>query len=198
MHIADGIIPNVWCGVAHAAAWSGVYGLGRRIETEEVVRLGMLASANFVVSLIHFPLGATSVHLGMYGLIGILAGRRGFPVIFAALLLQSFLFQHGGLLTLGVNALNIGTGALLSAMLWRTGVGPESLRAFACGFFGVAAPALLIAVEFWLTGYGKGFFFMAALYLGAAAAEGVLTAAVVAFLRRARPEILSRPFAPAP
>ena len=197
MHIADGIIPNIWCGVAHAVAWTGVYVLGRRIETEEVVRLGMLASANFVVSLINFPLGATSVHLGLYGLIGILAGRRAFPVIFAALLLQSFLFQHGGLLSLGINAVNIGGGALLAAALWRTGAGPEPLRAFLCGFLGVATPALLIAIEFSLTGYGKGFFFMTALYLGAAALEGALTAAVVAFLRRARPEFLARPFAPA-
>lgn len=129
-------------------------------------------------------------------MIGILAGRRAFPVIFAALLLQAFLFQHGGLLSLGVNALNIGSGALLGAALWRTGVGPEPLRAFLCGFLGVGVPALLIAAEFWLTGYGKGFFVMAALYVGAAVLEGVLTATVVAFLRRARPEFLARPLAP--
>jgi cobalt/nickel transport system permease protein len=64
MHIADGIIPAWSYAAAQAVSWSGVYWLGRRIETEEVVRLGMLASASFVVSLIHFPLGGTSVHLG--------------------------------------------------------------------------------------------------------------------------------------
>ncbi len=190
MHIADGIIPNVWCGAAHAVSWTAVYLLGRNVETEEVVRLGMLASASFAISLVHFPLGATSVHLGLYGLAGILAGRRAFPVIFAALLLQTLLFQHGGLLSLGLNAINMGAGALLAAGLWRAGVGPEPARAFLCGFVGVVTPALLIAAEFWLTGYGKGFLFMAALYLGAAALEGALTAAVVAFLRRTRPELL--------
>ena len=190
MHIADGIIPNMWCGAAHGVSWAALYWLGKRLETEEVVRLGMLASASFVISLVHFPLGGTSVHLGLYGLTGILAGRRAFPVIFAALLFQTLLFQHGGLLSLGLNALNMGTGALFAAVLWRTGFGADAIRAFLCGFAGVLIPALLIALEFSLTGYGKGFLFMAVLYLGAAALEGVLTAAAVSFVRGSRPALL--------
>jgi cobalt/nickel transport system permease protein len=192
MHIADGIVPTLWCGVAHGVSWSSVYLLGRRVETEEVVRLGMLASVSFAISLIHFPLGGTSVHLGLYGLVGILAGWRAFPVIFAALLFQTMLFQHGGLVVLGLNALNLGTGALLAAALWRLQAGPETVRAFLCGFIGVLTPALLIAVQFSLAGYGKGFYFMSLLYGGAAVLEGVLTVAVVAFLRAARPALLSR------
>jgi cobalt/nickel transport system permease protein len=190
MHIADGIVPTAWCVAAHGVSWPALYWLGRRVETQEVVRLGMLASAAFAVSLVHFPLGGTSVHLGLYGLCGILAGRRAFAVIFAALIFQTMLFQHGGLLSLGLNAVNMGAGALLAAALWRSDVGPPALRAFACGFLGVLAPALLIAGEFWLAGYGKGFLFMSALYLGAAAIEGALTATVVAFLRGARPALL--------
>lgn len=193
MHIADGILPNAWCGAAHAASWGSLYWLGRRIDAGEVVRLGMLASVSFVVSLIHFPLGGTSVHLGLYGLTGILAGRRAFPVIFAALLFQTVLFQHGGLLTLGVNAANMGLGALVAAVVWRTGVGPQAARAFLCGFVGIVIPALLIAAEFSLTGYGKGFLYVSALYLGAAALEGVLTAGIVSFLRGAKPALLEVP-----
>ncbi len=120
MHIADGIIPTEWCVAAQGISWVSTYWLGRRLEPDEVVRLGMLASATFAISLIHFPLGGTSVHLGLYGLTGILAGRRSFPVIFAALLFQTVLFQHGGLLSLGLNAINMGAGALLAAFLWRT------------------------------------------------------------------------------
>jgi cobalt/nickel transport system permease protein len=190
MHIADGIIPNLWCGAAHGISWTAMYWLGRRLETDEVVRLGMLASASFVVSLVHFPLGGTSVHLGLYGLIGILAGRRAFPVIFAALLFQTILFQHGGLLSLGLNAANMGLGALFASMIWRTGLFSETIRAFVCGFTGVAVPALLISLEFFLTGYGKGFLFMALLYLGAAVLEGVLTGVAVSFVRGAKPTML--------
>ena len=190
MHIADGIVPTLWCGLAHGVTWTGVWAFSRNLEPEEVVRMGLLASATFAISLVHFPLGGTSVHLGLYGLTGILLGTRAFPVIVAALLLQAFLFQHGGLLSLGLNAVNTGTGALLASALWRTIPGPHAAKAFAAGFLGIAIPALMVATEFTLAGYGKGFFFMAALYLGAAALEGVLTAGIVAFLHRSRPALL--------
>lgn len=191
MHIADGIVPNLWCGVAQGVTWAGVWALSRKLEPPEVVRMGLVASAMFAISLVHFPLGGTSVHLGLYGLTGILLGWRAFPVVVAALLMQSFLFQHGGLLALGVNALNMGAGAVLAALLWRTLGVSETLRAFVCGFAGVAVPALMLAAEFSLTGYGKGFFYLLAIYLGAAALEGVLTSGVVSFLRRARPALLA-------
>lgn len=190
MHIADGILPASWCLAGQCVSWSTVYWLGKRIATDEIVRLGMLASASFAISLIHFPLGGTSVHLGLYGVIGILAGRRAFHVIFAALIFQMILFQHGGLLSLGLNALNMGVGALLAAMVWRSQAGPDGARAFLCGVFGVLIPALLVASEFFFAGYGKGFFFVTTLYLGAALLEGVLTLAIVSFLRGTRPALL--------
>jgi len=190
MHIADGILPSLWCGLAHGVTWTGVWAFSRNLEPEEVVRMGLLASATFAISLVHFPLGGTSVHLGLYGLTGILLGTRAFPVNVAALLLQAFLFQHGGLLSLGLNAVNLGAGVLLASAIWRIAPGPQPAKAFAAGFLGIAIPALMVATEFTLAGYGKGFFFMAALYLGAAALEGVLTAGIVAFLQRNRPALL--------
>lgn len=190
MHIADSILPTSWCAAGHVAAWAGVALLSRRLDPPEVVRMGLVASAMFAISLVHFPLGGTSVHLGLYGLTGILLGRRAFPVVVAALLFQTFLFQHGGVLSLGMNALNMGAGALLAAALWRWLPGPVWLRAFVCGFTGIAVPAALIAAEFALSGYGKGFVLLAAAYLGAAVLEGLLTAGVTGFLQRTRPALL--------
>jgi len=193
MHIADGIIPALWCGVAHGATWLGVWQTGRNLDPREVVRMGLLASATFAISLVHFPLGGTSVHLGLYGLTGILAGARAFPVIAAALVFQTFLFQHGGLLSLGLNALNMGAGALAAAAVWRLLPLPESIKGFLCGFVGIFLPALLLAAEFSLAGYGKGFYFLTMVYAGAAALEGVITSGIVAFLRRSRPALLAQP-----
>lgn len=190
MHIADSILPTSWCAAAHVATWAGVAVLSRKLDPPEVVRMGLVASAMFAISLVHFPLGGTSVHLGLYGLTGILLGTRAFPVVVAALLFQTFLFQHGGLLSLGINAVNMGAGALLAAALWRWLPGPVWPRAFACGFAGIAVPAGLIAAEFALNGYGKGFVVIAAAYLGAALLEGLLTAGVVGFLQRTRPALL--------
>lgn len=193
MHIADGIIPNLWCGAAHGLAWAGVYGFGRKVEPSEIVRMGLLASAMFAVSLVHFPIGGTSVHLGLYGLAGILLGARAIPVIFAALLFQTLLFQHGGLLSLGLNAVNMGSGALIAALLWRAPLSRRAVlaKAFACGFAGIAVPALLLATEFSMVGYGKGFFFIATLYAAAGALEGAITAAAVSFLLRVKPELFA-------
>lgn len=191
MHIADGILPVGACVAAHGIALAGISWLGRRITPDEVVRLGLLSSAIFVASSVHFPVGGTSVHLGLFGLAGVLLGRRSFPVIYTTLLFQALLFQHGGLLTMGVNAVNMGAGALLAAAIWKSPL-PESVRTFAAGFFGTALPATLMATEFQLAGYGKGFAVIAAVYLGVAAIEGAVTAITVSFLRRVRPAVLAR------
>jgi cobalt/nickel transport system permease protein len=191
MHIADGILPATWCAVGHGIALAGIYVTGRKVEPDEVVRMGLLSSAAFVVSLIHFPLGGTSVHLGLFGLIGILLGRRALPVLYATLLFQALAFQHGGLLTLGVNTLNMAAGALLAALIWTIPGLNDSLKAFAAGFVGIMAPALLIAAEFSLAGYGKGIYFIGAVYLAAAAIEASLTVAVLSLLRRVKPAVLS-------
>ncbi len=192
MHVADGILPAAWCAGAHAAAWTGVYGLGRQVGPGEVVRMGLLASTTFVISLIQFPLGGTSIHLGLFGLTGILLGKRAFPVIFATLLFQALLFQHGGLLTLGLNSLNMGAGSLCAAGIWAIGKLPENLRAFLGGFAGAMLPAVLMGVEFALADYGRGFYFIAGLYLVVAAVEGLLTTMIVSFFRRVKPAILTR------
>lgn len=191
MHIADGIIPAGVSLAAQGVAMTCVYGMGRNIEGERISRMGMVSAAAFVASLIHFPLGGTSVHLGLFGLIGILLGRHAFPVVFATLLFQALVFQHGGLLTLGVNALNMGAGSILGWQIWRMGGLPDSARAFAAGFAGILLPALLMATEFSMFGYGKGLYYISAIYTVTAALEGAITVSVVAFFRRVKPEILA-------
>ena len=192
MHIADGILPTSVCAIAQVTALGGVSWASRKMEAEEVVRMGLLASAIFVVSMVHFPLGGTSIHLGLFGLTGLLVGRRALPVVYTALLFQALLFQHGGILSLGVNATNMGLGALAAAAVWRVGLLPETVRAFAAGFVGTMLPATLMAVEFYLAGYGKGFAVIATIYAGVSLIEAAVTSFVVAFLRRVRPAMLMR------
>lgn len=190
MHIADGIISTEICVAAHAVSLTTVYTLGRRIETEEVTRMGLLSAVAFVVSLIHFPVAGTSVHLGLLGLLGILLGRRAFPVIFATLLFQALLFQHGGLLSLGLNSFNMGLGALLGWAVWSLPRLPDSIKGFTAGFGGILVPALMMAAEFSVSGYGKGFYYISMVYSVAAVIEGLLTVFIISFFRRVKPEIL--------
>ena len=201
--MADGIFPVGACLAAHAASYGGLYLAGRNLKPEDASRMGLLAAAAFVVSTVQFPLAGVSMHLGLYGLLGILLGRRAFPVVFAGLLFQALLFQQGGLLSLGVNALNMGCGALTGWAVWRIpvvgrivyffdagGALAEALRAAAAGFLGALLPAFLLAAEFELAGYGRGFYFIASAYAAAALVEAAAAAAIITFLRKTKPEIL--------
>lgn len=190
MHVADGIFPVGACLAAHAASYGGLYLAGRNLKPEDASRMGLLAAAAFVVSTVQFPLAGVSMHLGLYGLLGILLGRRAFPVVFAGLLFQTLLFQHGGPLSLGVNALNMGCGALAGWAIWRIGALAEALRAAAAGFLGALLPALLLAAEFELAGYGRGFYFIASAYAAVALVEAAAAVAIITFLRKTKPEIL--------
>ncbi|MBM3420521.1 MAG: cobalamin biosynthesis protein CbiM [Bacteroidetes bacterium] len=193
MHISDGIISTPVCLTATAAAIGLVYLTGRRATTEEIPRMGITGAALFVASLIHFPVAGTSIHLGLFGIAGIILGRRSFPVVFTALLFQALIFQHGGLLTLGVNAINMGTGAFMAWIIWRITAIPEYARAALAGFTGIIVPALLMIAEFRITGYGSAVAVIALIYIIAALIEGGITLSAVVFFRKVKPDILANP-----
>ena len=190
MHIADGIISTEIAIAADVISIGALYAFGKKTETDDIPKMGMMAAALFVASLIHFPVAGTSVHLGLFGLAGILLGLRSFPVVFVALLFQSLIFQHGGILSTGLNALNMGAGALVAYLLWRVSGIPEFVRAFTAGFFGIMVPALFMAVEFNMSGYGRGIFYLLYVYVIVAAIEGLLTLTIVKFFRRVESPIL--------
>jgi cobalt/nickel transport system permease protein len=117
VHISDGVLAAPWWlggyGVAAALIALGIW----RIRDDEVPRIALLTAAFFVISLIHVPLGFTSVHLLMNGLVGILLGPRAALAIACGLFLQYWLIGHGGLQTLGVNTCIIALPALFAWLL---------------------------------------------------------------------------------
>ncbi len=191
MHIADGILPVAWCGAAYAAAVPLVYWSARNAQPPEIVKMGLMASTLFAVSLVHIPVAGTAIHVGLLGVAGVLLGSRALVVVFSALLLQALLFQHGGLLALGVNTLNMGMGALLAGLLWRLPGANPAVKGFAAGFAGVILPALAVALEFMAAGYGKGFLALMGLYAVVAVLEALMSSAIVVFLARTRPAVLA-------
>jgi len=191
MHIADGILPVGLSAAAGAASLAGAVWWGRAIQPAEVARMGLLASTLFTASLIHIPVAGASVHFSLLGLAGILLGARAFPVVCATLLMQALLFQHGGLLSLGVNCLNMGVGALAAAALWRALPLAPRPRAIVCSFAATMTAALLMAAEFAAAGYGRGFFWIAGVYSLLAALEAAFTAVVIDVVRKVRPEVVT-------
>ena len=190
MHIADGIIATEICIGADAVALGVLYLSARRVRPEEIPRMGFVGASLFAVSLLHFPLGGTSMHLTLLGLGGILLGTRIFPVLFVALLFQALLFQHGGFISVGLNTLNMGLGAVAAGWIWRRSRPAEAIRSFLAGSVAILIPAFLMGLEFYLTGYGRGMLYLLSVYAIVASIEGILTLTAVRFLRHVQPEIL--------
>ena len=199
MHLPDGIMPTtlaLGCAAASLAiaAWST-----RRIPERDLPRVAVMTAAFFVATLVHVPLGPTSVHLLLPGLVGVLLGPAAFTAIGLGLVLQSLLFQFGGLTALGGNALLMGLPALLCGALFRLGrplgLRPRVALAVFCGALGTFSAALLLALLLALS--GEDFFGVAKLALAAhlpvMVIEAAMTGFIVAFLARVKPEMLAAP-----
>ena len=206
MHIHEAVLSGspegvaVLCTGAVATAVGVSLGL-RKMDYEQVPRVAVVTSAFFVVSLIHVPLGVTSIHLVLNGLVGLILGWAAFPALLVALLLQAVMFGHGGLLALGVNTLTMGLPAVVCFYLFRRAVvarrtGLAFFAGFAAGGTALFLGAFLTASALWVS--GKEFELLAkavvGLHLVVAAVEGFVTGSVVLFLRQVRPELLESPF----
>ncbi len=200
MHISDGVLPvTVTVGgyVASAAlvAWSA-----RRTRSEDLPKLAVVTAAFFVASLIHIPFGPTSVHLIIPGLTGALLGPSAFISIGLGLLLQSLLFQFGGLTALGANALMMGLPALACGWLFQRYKGSTLKRqAFVgalVGALGTTLAAVFLAALL-VTG-GEDFFGVAKIALLAHVPviiiEGAVSGFTIGFLVRVKPEMLQPSF----
>lgn len=196
MHISEGVLsaPVLVAGAAAAVAGTAV-GL-RKLDLDRVAQAGMLSAAFFVASLIHVPVGPSSVHLVLNGIVGLLLGWAAFPAIFTALLLQAMLFQYGGLTTLGVNTVIMAAPAVACALLFgpliRRRPPVSTAAAFACGAGSVLLAAVLMAASLVFT--EESFMAVAGLAvvsnLPVMVIEGVVTVFCVAFLKKVKPELL--------
>ncbi|MBI9084582.1 MAG: cobalt transporter CbiM [Desulfobacterales bacterium] len=200
MHISEGVLsgPVLASGAILTVAGTAI-GL-KGLDYERIAGAGMLSAAFFVASLVHVPVGPSSVHLILNGIVGLLLGWAAFPVILVALLLQAVFFQFGGITTLGVNTLIMALPAvacyyLFGRLIRKGGPATTFAAAFACGFVAVLLAALVAGAALMFT--EEGFFEVAGLIVGAnlpvMVIEGAITGFCVAFLKKVRPEMLPVP-----
>jgi cobalt/nickel transport system permease protein len=202
MHISDGVL-SAQVLIAGAAVAAGGTAVGlKKMDIDKVPRVAVLTAAFFISSLIHIPVGPSSVHLVLGGLMGLLLGWACFPAILIGLLLQSLLFQFGGITVLGVTTVNIGVPALLVYFLFhrliKNNMKVMSLVSAAlAGALAVLLSSILVA--FTLVFSGEEFITIAKLvvvaHLPVMAIEGMVNVFVVILLKRVKPEVLEVPYA---
>ena len=196
MHIVDGALANpVVIGGALAAAGGIAIGL-RSLDLDRIPTAGVLSASFFVASLIHVPIGPSSVHLILNGLAGLLLGWAAFPALFVGLLLQTVFFGFGGLTVLGVNTVNIALPAVLTWMIFGRLIARGSPVQGAIwggigGAFSIAATTGFVAISLALSGdeflpAAKLVFFA---HIPVMAIEAVLTGFAVLLARKVKPEL---------
>ncbi len=203
VHIVDGALATeVVAGGAVLAVGGLALGL-RSLDLERIPAAGLLAATFFVASLVHVPVGPSSVHLIMNGLAGLVLGWAAFPALFVGLVLQAVFFGFGGVTVLGVNTVAIALPAVMVGLAFRGLIrrsGPTEAAFWgACAGAGaIAGTALLVALALALT--GEAFVPAAKLVLLAhvpvVIVEALVCAAAVVLIRRVKPELLG--LAPSP
>ncbi len=196
MHIVDGALSN---GVVLGGTALAVVGIGiglKKLPMEKIPAAGVLSATFFVASLVHVPIGPSSVHLILNGLAGLVLGWAAFPALFVGLLLQAVFFGFGGLTVLGVNTLNIALPAVAVYYLCRNGLAAASPTTAA--IWGAVGGGLSIALTTGCVGLalalsGEEFLPAAKLvffaHIPVMIIEALLTGAAVYLARRVKPEL---------
>jgi cobalt/nickel transport system permease protein len=201
MHIVDGVLS---APILIGGSMLAVAGIARGLavlDADSIPRAGLLTAVFFIASLIHVPIGPSSAHLMLTGLMGLLLGWAAFPAILVGLLLQAAFFGFGGLTVIGANTLNLALPAVLIGLfarhlLGRFDVPPRSagvlLAGFLVGALSFGTSALLVAGVLAMS--GSEFLVAAGLMLIAQIpvmlVEGAITAAALRLVLMVQPDLV--------
>ena len=178
----------------------------REVDSARVPLMGVLAAFVFAGQMINFTIPGTgsSGHLGGGIILAALLGPApAFLAMASILTVQALFFADGGLLALGCNIFNLGFFPAFVAypLLFRplAGRSPTPLRlsvaSVAAAVLGIQLGVLGVIVQTVASGVSElPFISFAALtlpiHLAIGVVEGLVTAAVVSFVWKARPEVL--------
>ena len=210
MHMADALLSPAVGGALWATTAATVAYCSKKIradaDEQRVPLMGVLAAFVFTAQMINFTIPATgsSGHLGGGLLLAILVGpHAAFLTIASVLTIQALFFADGGLLALGANIFNLGFFPCFLAypLIYRplAGNNPTPGRigagAVLAGMVGLQLGALGVVLETVASGISalpfKNFLLlMLPIHLAIGLVEGLVTAAVVNFIRKADPTLV--------
>ncbi len=208
MHIPDGFISPTVAAVTGVASLAAIGVSLYRSRDEFGIRrapvIGLTTAFIFAAQMINFPVaGGTSGHLGGGTLAAVLLGGpwAGMLSLTTVLLIQAFLFADGGITALGANILNLGVigvwvGWGLTQVLQRLFGGSRSRLPLAAGIaaaISMVVAAIAAAIELALSGTAQVNIVlptMTGVHILIGIGEGLITGGVIAYLQKARPDLL--------
>lgn len=211
MHMADALISPIVGGTMLAASvGAAAYSIKKiqnDLDEKKVPLMGVMGAFVFSAQMINFSIPATgsSGHLGGGMLLAILLGPyAGFLTMASILLIQALFFGDGGLLAYGCNVWNLGFYTCFLAYplyLWITKKGLNSKRivwgSMISALLALQMGAFSVVLETLFSGktelpFGVFVLLMQPIHLAIGIVEGLVTAAIVTFVWKARPEIMER------
>lgn len=210
MHMADALVsPAVggamWASSAAMIAYCSAR-VRRHLDERKAPLMGVLGAFVFTAQIINFTIPATgsSGHLGGGLLLAILLGpSAAFLTIASVLMVQALFFADGGLLALGCNIFNLGFFPAFIAypLIYQKLIGrnPRQSRMIVAtvltAVVGLQLGSLGVVLQTVASGISalpfKTFLLlMQSIHLAIGVVEGLVTALVISFVYRARPDIL--------
>jgi cobalt/nickel transport system permease protein len=210
MHMADALLSpavggTMWAASTATLAWSSRK-VRRDLDDRRIPLMGVLGAFIFAAQMINFTIPGTgsSGHLGGGMILAALLGpHAAFLTMASVLTAQALFFADGGLLALGCNMFNLGVFTCFIAypLIFKplAGERPSAGRLTAASLIaavvGLQLGALGVVLETTASGvsalpFATFALVMQPIHLAIGIVEGLVTAAVVSFVWKARPEVL--------
>lgn len=210
MHMADALVsPAVGGTMLAVSAGVAVYSIGKvknDLDEKKIPLMGVVGAFVFAAQMINFAIPGTgsSGHIGGGMLLAALLGPyAGFLSMASVLLIQALFFGDGGLLAYGCNLFNLGfftcfiaypfifkwinrKGLSVKRIFWGSILG--AVIGLQLGAFGVVLETVISGKTD--IGFGTFLTLMQPIHLVIGLIEGMITAGVVTFIWKARPEIV--------
>jgi cobalt/nickel transport system permease protein len=176
------------------------------LAEQKIPLMGVAGALVFAGQMINFAIpgvGASGHIGGGILLAGLLGGVPAFLALTAVLIIQCLFFADGGLLALGCNIFNMGVipCLIIYPLIFKPLVGRGSgyarlwPAALAAAVMGLEAGAFCLVAQTWASGisalpFAAFITLMLPVHLAIGLVEGLVTAGILCFVYKARPEIL--------
>lgn len=216
MHMADALISAATGGVMWAVSSGAASYSVKKVQIDldenleygakKIPLMGVMGAFVFAAQMINFTIPGTgsSGHIGGGLLLAVLLGpHAGFLTLFCILAIQAMFFADGGLLALGCNIFNMGfftcfvAYPLVYKKITRKVVSRKTIfiGSMLAAVVGLQIGSLSVVLQTLLSGktelpFKTFLMLMQPIHLAIGIVEGLITAAVLTFVLKARPEML--------